>query len=242
MRQKIAQMAKYHVIIPAAGSGSRFGSIQPKQYNLVLGRMVLDWAVQIFANSPLINSILVVVNPFNDTAINLKWENHSKLKIVKLGGKTRYESVQNGLSQIECDKDDWILVHDAARCCLHPQDLQNLIDTLKDSLTGGILAQKSTDTVKQVNKEHMIVNTLERSLIYLAQTPQMFRFSVLQQALAHADKEAVTITDESSAVESLGLKVQAIESVHHNPKLTYHEDLKIIEALINQRIKEGLYV
>ena len=135
---------------------------------------------------------------------------YTKVRIVKVGGATRAASVNNGLRELKLMPDDWVLVHDAARCCIHPNDIRKLVNQLKNGSDGGILAAKAVDTVKQVDSAKQVLKTLDRQYIYMAQTPQMFRYQELIQALAKAD--LALVTDEASAVELAGGVVKIIES------------------------------
>lgn len=151
------------------------------------------------------------------------------------GGATRAESVHNGLiaAMAGIDADDWVLVHDAARPCLPRADLERLIAECSADAIGGILALPVAETVKRVAKDEAgvarIAKSEDRSQLWLAQTPQMFRVGLLAQAL-HAAKGEVT--DEASAVEQLGLQPRLVTGSRRNIKVTYAEDLAIAEAIL----------
>lgn len=226
-------MSKYHVLIPCGGHGSRFASDLPKQYHTLLGRTVLDWTIQVFEQCSDIKQIIVVASP-DDLWIDNYAGKYSKLRIVKVGGTTRAKSVLNGLRELDYTDEDWILVHDAARCCLRTTDLSNLIESLKYSTVGGILASRATDTIKQIDSNHDIVATLDRNYIYQAQTPQMFKAALLYAALTQATE---AVTDEASAVEQLGYFPQIIECGTHNLKITFPHDLKLAEIYLQEEIK-----
>lgn len=222
-------MSEYFVVIPCAGNGSRFASNLPKQYHSLAGKTILEWALQAFLSVARISKIVLVVNP-DDLWIEPYAKLSAKIIICKLGGATRANSVINGINCLACACNDWILVHDAARCCIRPQDIQRLIDKLANSTTGGILAQKAVDTIKLVDNTLAVQNTLDRNYIYLAQTPQMFRAGILRHALAITD--LMHITDEASAVEQTGKHVQIIECGKHNLKVTYPEDALLAELIL----------
>lgn len=224
-------MAKYYVIIPCAGSGSRFAAALPKQYQPLLGKTVLAWTLAAFQQVALIEQIILVVNA-NDKYIDTCAINSAKLKIIKAGGESRAQSVSNGLRQISGQADDWVLVHDAARCCITASEIQHLIKVVGDSCSGGILAQAATDTIKYSQNQLHISTTLQRQHIFMAQTPQMFRLALLQQALAAA---AGDVTDEASAVEQLGVAVQLVAGSRQNIKLTYPEDIRLAEIILSAR-------
>lgn len=218
---------RYVVLIPVAGIGTRFKAELPKQYCQLLGKMVLDWTLEIFNKIEQISQIYLIANP-RDELID-KYANHPKVTIYKVGGATRSITVTNGLACINCVDNDWVLVHDAVRCVTAASDIINLINQLQDSLVGGILATRATDTIKQADHNHLITKTLARDVIYHAQTPQMFRYGILSKAL---NTDAELFTDESSAVEHIGAQVQIIETILPNFKITYPHDLKIAELIL----------
>lgn len=223
-------MVRYFVVIPCAGSGMRFQSELPKQYHELKGKTVLDWTLQAFSQVSAIDQMLLVADK-DDKLIDNYATGYKNLVINKVGGNTRAQSVLNGINSLDLDTEDWVLVHDAARCCIAPTDIDNLIRQLKDSPTGGILAHKAVDTIKRVKSDLRVIDTLNREYIYLAQTPQMFRAGLLKQALLNADLSLVT--DEASAVELLGKEVQIIECGKHNIKITYPEDILLAEFMLD---------
>lgn len=228
-------MSDYLVVIPCGGHGSRFASELPKQYHPLLGQTVLDWTLQVFEHCAYISKIMVVASP-NDCWIDGYAGKYSKLQIAKVGGQTRADSVLNGLRELQYAIDDWILVHDAARCCLRAEDLLRLIESLQEHPIGGILASKATDTIKQVNTSQQIIATLDRNFIYQAQTPQMFKAGLLQQALNAA---GTTITDEASAVEQLGHLPQVVDCGSHNFKITFPYDLKLAAIYLQEQLERA---
>lgn len=221
----------FHVIIPAAGIGERFAAKCPKQYINIHGKTVLEHSLSVFLPNSHIKSIMLVIAPNDDyfSKLNL---HHSKLNIV-LGGQTRFESVHKGLQQLKNVADhDWILVHDAARCCLNPQDLDNLISTLYEEEVGGILAEPMTDTLK-LHQNGVITKTLPRDNAACAQTPQMFRFQLLKQAFMQCFNNEVVPTDEAQAIEMLGLQPKLVFGNNANPKLTTAKDIYLFETLLS---------
>ncbi len=221
-------LSKYYVIVPVAGKGSRFGSTLPKQYTLINGISILEHTLSALLLVDRIEQIILVASP-DDNNIDVYQSISPKLTIHKVGGITRAHSVINGLKKLNCHAHDWVLVHDAARCCITPKMVNMLIDKLSINPVGGILAHQSTDTVKYVT-DNVIDKTIPRECIYLAQTPQMFRYHILYDALDNADLSLVT--DEASAVEQLGLTVQIIINDNTNIKVTYPHDIKLAELLL----------
>jgi 2-C-methyl-D-erythritol 4-phosphate cytidylyltransferase len=222
------QKPSYTVIIPSAGSGSRMGQDIPKQYLLVNGKSILEHTVMVFASMPQISQIIIVTqndDQFIDSYLN--WS--AKVQILKCGGKYRAQTVLNALQQLACEANDWVLIHDAARCCITAGLVEKLILSLAEDQVGGILALKAPDTLKQV-KDGVICSTLDRSQVYYAQTPQMFRYQILLNALLQAKLDE--ITDDASAVEALGLPVKIVDGSSTNIKVTYITDLLLVESII----------
>lgn len=232
-------MSKFVALLPCAGSGSRFGSALAKQYHPLCDKTVLDWTLRAFEAVMEIEQVLLVASP-DDELIDDYAAKYTKVRIVKVGGATRAASVNNGLRELKLMPDDWVLVHDAARCCIHPNDIRKLVNQLKNGSDGGILAAKAVDTVKQVDSAKQVLKTLDRQYIYMAQTPQMFRYQELIQALAKAD--LALVTDEASAVELAGGVVKIIESSAPNLKVTFPFDLQIAELVINSYLEDNIYV
>lgn len=222
-----------YAIVPAAGISARFSQkTTPKQYCPLLGKPVLEWTLSRLLAIEDIVEIRVVLAPKDDRFSQLNITSNPKIHTVT-GGKTRYESVYRGFQALGPDlaDQDWILVHDAARPSLHIEDLNRLIDTLKDHAIGGILAEPVRDTLKKVNKEHQILRTIEREKLWQAQTPQLFRVDWFRQAMNHCQETGYEPTDESAAIERIGLFPAVVEAYYPNPKITVDRDLIIAEAL-----------
>ncbi len=232
-------MSKFIALLPCAGSGSRFGSVLAKQYHSLCNKTVLDWTLSAFETVAEIGEVLLVASPA-DELIDKYATKYNKVKIAKVGGTTRAESVNNGLRVLDLRANDWVLVHDAARCCIHPDDIRKLINQLKSGTNGGILAAKAVDTIKQVDSVKQVLRTLDRQDIYMAQTPQMFRNQELTQALSQTD--LAQVTDEASAIELAGGMVQVVESDAPNIKVTFPFDLKLAQMIINSYLEDGVYV
>lgn len=225
-------MTNYSVIIPCAGSGSRFASDLPKQYYPLLGKTVLDWTLNVFQQIAVISHIYVITQS-SDIYIHAYANKYSKLTILKIGGSTRAETVSNALDYLQLAADSWVLVHDAARCCIQVKDIMNLIKSVKDLSSGGILASRSVDTLKQTDGFNNIVKTIDRSRVYHAQTPQMFRAAELAAALRLCQQQQLVVTDEASALEVAGKTVAIIENGSHNLKITHPLDLKLAATILS---------
>lgn len=226
---------RYVALIPAAGSGSRMGAALPKQYALLAGRPLIEYAVRVLCAHPRIAEVFVVLAPDDAQFSTCDWRGcESKLNPLYCGGETRAASVFNGLlaANDAIDGNDWVLVHDAARPCLGAQDIDRLIAEVGNSDVGGLLAVPVADTLKRADAERQVVQTEGRDHLWRAQTPQMFRYRVLIEALRRADIAAVT--DESSAVEQIGAKPLLVRGSAANFKVTYPEDLALAELILGQ--------
>ena len=223
----------FYALIPAAGSGTRIPAEAPKQYLPLAGRPMLRHSVRALC-VPRVESVFVVLAPEDKVFATHDWsEFDGRLQPLYCGGETRRDSVYNGLvaAMAEVEADDWVLVHDAARPCLPARDLDHLMHEIEGDEVGGILALPVVDTVKTVLQDR-IESTVERSRLWLAQTPQMFRAGLLLQALAHAKGSP---TDEAAAVEQLGLKPRVVPGSRENLKVTWPEDMAIAEGILRTR-------
>lgn len=224
-------MTKYITILPSSGTGSRFGNTIPKQYVKINNRYLIEYTLDAFLNVDIIDEIYIVVNKddiYIDNIID-KYSYDSKIKILRCGGGTRSETVFNALNYIDVDYNDWILVHDVVRCYIKPELIIKQINELKDCNSGGILAIPVRDTVKVV-VDKKIISTIDRSSIYLAQTPQMFRYGVLLDSYNNI-KDFSNMTDEASIVELSKYNVFIILGDENNIKVTYKDDIKGFERL-----------
>lgn len=224
---------KFIVLIPCAGHGSRFGADIPKQYTKILDKTLLEYTLDVFLSIKQIYQIIIVADP-NDSYIKMYQSLSTRISIQYVGGETRARSVLNGLYKISCDPDSWVLVHDAARCCITSNLILNLLEELQNDPVGGVLAIPVIDTVKLVESNNIIKKTLPRNQIYLAQTPQMFRYQILLNALKSCINKD-NITDEASAVEALGLPTKIVMGSCQNIKVTYPEDLELAEFILSSR-------
>lgn len=218
-------MSSNYVLIPCAGRGSRFRSLKPKQYTKIGSKTVIEHTLSVFVDLPEITEIVVVV-AIDDTEIDKYALISSKIRVARVGSDTRAKTVLNGLDTIQCEPNDWILVHDAARCCISKNAIKDMIKKLGNDKVGGILGLPVYDTLKLGN-DGVITKTVDRTNLYQAQTPQMFRYNVLQKALSSCDLDY--ITDDASAVEELGFTVRIIDGEVNNIKLTYPSDIKLAQ-------------
>ncbi|HEY1771964.1 MAG TPA: 2-C-methyl-D-erythritol 4-phosphate cytidylyltransferase [Gammaproteobacteria bacterium] len=232
--------ARYWAVIPAAGSGMRMGSSIPKQYLSLAGRTVIERVLDVLLGEAAIAGVTVAV-----AADDPYWRRYlpgTHLKPVRIasGGETRAHSVLNALLTLdeELEDGDWVLVHDAARPCLHPRDISLLLHTVGDDPVGGILAVPVADTLKLVDEDRVISATTDRSELWRAFTPQMFRYRLLKDALQAALAAGETPSDEAGALERLRHPVKVVEGRSDNIKITRPDDIALAEAILAHRAGE----
>ena len=221
-------MAKFHVIIPAAGSGSRMATVLPKQYVSLLDRPMIAWTLDTFLACERIASVHLALSP-DDHHWQAHQIHHPKLSILHCGGETRAVTVLNTLKGLDVDDADWVLVHDAARPGLTHELLDHLLDEVQDDEVGGLLAIPVSDTLKRADAKLRVASTESRDGLWQAQTPQMFRYGILKDALTKAGGKP---TDEAEAVEALGFSPKLVTSQLRNLKITYSQDLALAEAIL----------
>ena len=226
---------RFHVVIPCAGTGSRAGVDIPKQYALLAGLPMVIHTLKAFAEVTGLGQALLVVSPQDQMMADLLAKHtQPAFSLVLRGGATRAQSVLGGLRQLEAlgvDHQDWVLVHDAARCLITPRLIQALLDACFADEVGGLLALPLPDTLKS-SLQGRVAQTLNRSDKWLAQTPQMFRLGALAQALAAGHE---MLTDEASAMEALGMSPVLVEGASFNFKVTYPPDFVLAEDLLRSR-------
>ncbi|MEW6591455.1 MAG: 2-C-methyl-D-erythritol 4-phosphate cytidylyltransferase [Pseudomonadota bacterium] len=231
-------MSRFFALIPAAGSGSRMGGAVEKQYLDLNAVPMIAHAMMVLARAPRIERIYVVLSPTDKRWNNYAWQGwEERIEVLRCGGKTRAETVLNGLDAISkaCDPDDWVLVHDAARPCLPDEMLAKLLDEVADDPVGGLLAVPVADTLKRAAADTTsgtrVETTVPRAGLWQAQTPQMFRHGTLVEALRAAGSD---MTDEASAIEQLGLQPRLVESDSRNLKVTYPQDLELASLILRK--------
>jgi 2-C-methyl-D-erythritol 4-phosphate cytidylyltransferase len=227
-----------YALIPAAGAGTRLPGEIPKQYQRLAGQPMLWHSVKSVCVPP-VENVFVVLAPGDREFARHDWRAfEGRIEPLYCGGATRRDSVYNGMvaAMAAADADDWLLVHDAARPCLPAKDLANLIAETREDSIGGILALPAAETVKKAGKDEAgvqrVAATEDRSQLWLAQTPQMFRFGLLMEALR---KAKTAVTDEAGAMEQMGLRPRLVTGSRENIKVTFAEDLKIAQAILENR-------
>ena len=231
---------RFFALVPCAGSGSRSGAAGPKQYESLAGRALVLWTLEALARVDELDGTLVVLSPgdtqFTALAAEGDAEAASACWRANVGGGTRAESVYAGLHDLLARgalPSDWVLVHDAARCLVHPEAIRRLIETCRDDAVGGLLAMPVPDTLKRSDAQARVAETVPRERIWAAQTPQMFRIGVLRDALrAGFARRDLQITDEASAIEAAGLAPRLVRGDFDNLKVTWPEDFALAERLL----------
>ena len=214
------------VVVPAAGIGRRMNSALPKQYLKIGDSTVLERTLDVFLSYPRVSKIIVCLRDDDDYFSSLGCSADPKI-IRARGGEERVDSVLSGLEHVSTP---WVMVHDAARPCLSHEDLDLLIDGVSGSC-GGIPVR---DTMKRTDKELNIIGTVERSLLFHALTPQMFRTSELKESIKKALAAGWSITDEASAMEYAGFRPLLVEGRSDNIKITRPSDLALAEFILNR--------
>ena len=224
-------MSAFYALIPAAGVGARAGSAVPKQYAPINGRAMLLHTLAAFAAVPALAGIHLVISPEDEWLETLDRSGfQANCHIHRVGSTTRAGSVVNGLGAMQANPDDWVLVHDAARPCITPAMIEGLIAALKDDAVGGLLALPVPDTVKRASADGRVAETISREGLLLAQTPQMFRYGVLREAL----QRFPDVTDEAGAIERMGLKPKLVPGDAKNIKVTYPADFALAETYLKK--------
>lgn len=226
-------LRQFIAVVPAAGVGSRMQAGKPKQYLEIQGKTVLEHTLNALLAHPAVSKIIVAVAPDDPYPAQLAFLRQPKIQLTA-GGDTRAQSVFNGLCQIDSPQNTWVLVHDAARPCLNRQDLNRLLEI--DDENGAILAVPAVDTVKRATEQQQIQHTEDRSRLWLAQTPQLFRADLLKHALQQAFAQGFSVTDEASAMELMGFRPHLVAGRGDNIKITRPEDLALAEFYLSRTL------
>jgi 2-C-methyl-D-erythritol 4-phosphate cytidylyltransferase len=207
----------------------------PKQYLDLLGRCVIDHTLERLLSHPLIEAVYVALSETDGYWQETQFATDPRVVRVA-GGAERCHSVLNALQSLsnKANQDDWVLVHDAARPCLSGSDLDRLIDRLRDHPVGGLLAVPVQDTLKRVSIEAEVVATEPRDELWRAYTPQMFRLSMLRDALTRAIEKGEMVTDDASAMELAGFSPRIVEGDVGNLKITRPADLSLAAYYLSQ--------
>ncbi len=237
---------KVWVVIPAAGIGKRMQSDIPKQYLKINNKTILEHTLNCFATHSKIAGIIVVLNTDDFYWKKIKLSSDSSLPIYTVeGGKERSDSVMQGLDYLlmveQLAEDSWVMVHDAARPCLLEKDIDTLLASREKSISvGAILASPVRDTMKRAKPATTQIDKTEsRQDLWHALTPQLFRIGELKNALETCLEKGITVTDEASALESMGGQIELVEGNSTNLKVTQPEDLELAKLLLSKNKVEN---
>jgi 2-C-methyl-D-erythritol 4-phosphate cytidylyltransferase/2-C-methyl-D-erythritol 2,4-cyclodiphosphate synthase len=235
-------------VVPAAGRGARFEATQadgPKQYARLAGATVLEWSLSALLRESRVAGIVVAL-----AADDAGWPaiaaslTGSKIGTT-IGGASRQESVMRGLEALEgrAEADDWVMVHDAARPCLTSADLAALIDAVEacEDAAGAVLASPVHDTVKR-ERGGIAVETVDRSGLWRALTPQVFGYARLARALKEVAASGLAVTDEAQAMERLGLRARLVRGSPFNIKVTTVSDLIMAESILRDTARNHMRI
>ena len=228
---------KFHLVLPAAGSGQRMGSKRPKQYLEIHGRTLLQHTLERLGTMDCFCSIVLVLAADDAWWQGIKARLAPALQkkiVVVTGGLERCDSVRSGLLALAqlAASSDFVLVHDVVRPCVRASDVRLLIDVLSEEVAGGLLATPLRDTLKRADEAGRVETTIERTRLWCAATPQMFRYRILLQALEFMAANRRKVTDEAEAVEAMGYKVKLVQGRADNLKITYPDDLALAALIL----------
>jgi 2-C-methyl-D-erythritol 4-phosphate cytidylyltransferase len=224
------------VIVPAAGVGKRMLASCPKQYLEINNQSILTHTTNRLLSHPKITKVIIVLSDEDEYFAQTELANNTHIIRVS-GGKERVDSVLNGLQVIDVERHPWVLVHDAARPCITHDDIDNIIEQCITNNCGGLLAAQVVDTMKQNSQEHSntVGSTIDRSNLWHAFTPQMYKTVELKQAITQAMEKGLEITDESSAIELAGLTSLLVLGRRDNIKITRPEDIALATFYLDQQ-------
>jgi 2-C-methyl-D-erythritol 4-phosphate cytidylyltransferase len=227
-----------YALLPCAGVGARSGAEHPKQYVPIAGRPMVAHTLAALAQVPRLAASLVVLAPGDDRfEALLPGFAGERGWVCRRGGATRADTVSGGLDELlarGARADDWVLVHDAARCLVRPEWVERLIDACLPDAVGGLLALPVADTLKRA-EDGRVAETLPRADKWAAQTPQMFRIGMLRDALSKAGS---AVTDDASAIEAMGLRPLLVEGDAANLKVTWPSDFTLAERVLAARAND----
>ncbi len=223
---------KISVIVPAAGTGTRFKSNMPKQYSGLGGTTVLEQTVNSFTSHEAVTEVILAISASDSFFQNLIFENHEKIKVVS-GGQSRQDSVNNCLVAVDQDI-DYVIVHDAVRPFFSIETALNQIQHLKE-FDGAVPVIGIPDSLR--SGEGM--KPVDRSSIFVVQTPQIFKKSSLQDDFSKKIEDSLDFTDESQLLEAYGYKIKFFEGEPANKKITYPSDLYSMPSM-DHRFGRGI--
>ncbi len=232
-----ADKSRCWAVVPAAGVGARMQADRPKQYLPLLGKTVIEHTLLRLLRHPPVSGVVVAISSDDAWWPDVSIEADKPLWVAT-GGDERCHSVLSALQTLSAraaDR-DWVLVHDAARPCLRSEDMDELIRQCQGHPAGGLLAVPVRDTLKRAGDTREVLETVDRSHLWHAQTPQMFRLGELRAALQQALAAGSLVTDEASAMERAGHAPLLVEGHADNIKITHPEDLALAELYLKYRL------
>ncbi len=229
-----------NAVIPAAGIGRRMGSDIPKQYLTLNNKRVIEHTIERLLSIRAIQKVVVVIAAHDELWPSLEIAHNDRV-VTAEGGEERFHSVLNGLHAVPASSDDsWVLVHDAARPCIRPQDVTNMVEQLRNHPVGGILGAPVRDTLKKSDSANNILDTVDRAALWHAFTPQMFRLDTLRNALQNVVESQGIVTDEAQAIERSGLIPALVEGHNDNIKITHPNDLVLAGLYLDTQRANGI--
>ncbi len=233
-----SNQSRFWVVVPAAGVGARMQADRPKQYLPLLGKTVIEHTLDHLLSHPGIAGLVVPVADTDSYWKNLPYEDNPRV-IRVAGGDTRAQSVLNGLVWLReaIHHHDWVLVHDVVRPCVSHKDIEQLITTSIQSEQGAVLGIPVRDTMKQASHQGYVEKTIDRSKLWHAFTPQMFRLDALYNALRKSIDNGLAVTDEASAMENMGYQPTMISGDVQNIKITRPADLDLASLILSAQAR-----
>lgn len=227
---------QFVVIVPAAGVGKRMLASCPKQYLEINNQSILTHTTNRLLSHAKIAKVIIVVSDDDEYFAQTELADHANIIRVS-GGEERVDSVLNGLKAIDVERYPWILVHDAARPCITHDDIDKIIEQCVANNCGGLLAAQVVDTIKENSQDHLntVGSTIDRTNLWHAFTPQMYKTVELKQAIEQALDQGLQITDESSAIELAGLPSLLVLGRRDNIKITRPEDIALATFYLDQQ-------
>lgn len=220
---------RVHAVVPAAGRGERFGLGVPKQFARVRGRTLIAWTVERLLDAGCVSVVVALPDSVGDELHGLAADGRLRLVV---GAATRQASVAAALAVSPARAEELVAVHDGARAALAATDFW-AVSSAAVATGGAVLGRQATDTMKRV-EGGLVRGTVERESLFRAETPQVFRRADLERALEQARRDRFLGTDEASLVERLGdVAIAAVEARRANPKVTYPEDLALVERILD---------
>jgi 2-C-methyl-D-erythritol 4-phosphate cytidylyltransferase len=219
---------RVHALVPAAGRGERFGDDLPKQFVRVRGRTLVAWTVERLLDAGCASVVVALPADADERLHGIRSDGRVRLVV---GASTRQASVAEALAASPAPSSDLVAVHDGARAALAASDFSATVAAAA-AAGGAVLGRRTTDTIKRI-EQGRVAGTLDRERFFRAETPQVFRRADLERAIELARRDRFLGTDESSLVERLGdVVILAVEARRSNPKVTYPEDLGLVERIL----------